>query len=54
MTLRHIVGISGEMGTAVHSSKSPFFGPSSWALQSFLVPSTVLRIINFKSILNYE
>lgn len=56
MTLRHIVGISGETDIAelAHSTKSPFFGPSSWVLQSFLVPSTVLRIINFKSILNYE
>lgn len=54
MNVRHIIGIYGETGTAVLSSKAPFFDHSLWVLQSFLVPSTVLKIINFKSILNYE
>ncbi len=36
------------------SPKSPFFSPSSWVLQSIFVPSTALRMINFKSMLSYE
>lgn len=33
MSVRHIIGTSGETGTAVLFSKAPFFGPSSWILQ---------------------
>ena len=33
MNLKHILGISGETGTAELSSKAPFFDPSSWILQ---------------------
>ena len=36
MTLRHIAGTSGETDIAelAHSTESPFFGLSSWVLQS--------------------
>ena len=38
MTLRHIAGTSGGTNIAelAHSTESPSFDPSSWALQSFI------------------
>ena len=37
MNVRQILGISGEKGTTVHSSKATFFDPFLWVLQSSIV-----------------